>query len=254
MKIVVIGGTGLIGSKLINKLQDKGHEAIAASPSTGVNTITNEGLDQVLKGADMIVDVSNSPSFEDKAVLEFFNTSTRNLLNAAKKAHVKHYVALSVVGTDLLQESGYFRAKLAQENLIKSSGIPYSIVRATQFFEFLNSIVQESMIGEVVHVPTSYIQPMAADDVAEALLQVVLEKPKNGTLDTAGPNRFRFSEIVELYLKATNDPHKVISDAAARYFGTKINDTTLVPQNKARLGSITFENWFVNQRKKQTVK
>lgn len=254
MKIVVIGGTGLIGSKLINKLRDKGHEAIVASPSKGVNTITNEGLDHALEGADMVVDVSDSPSYEDKAVLEFFNTSTHNLLNAAKKAHVKHYVALSVVGTDLLTESGYFRAKLAQENLIKSSGIPYTIVRATQFFEFLNNVVQDSTIGEIVHAPNAYIQPMAADDVAEALLQVALEKPKNGTLDIAGPDSFRFLDIIELYLKATNNPRKVISDVANRYFGTKLNDTTLVPQNKARLGSTTFEDWFKNQRKKQTAR
>lgn len=250
MKIIVVGGTGLIGSKLIKKLRDKGYEAIAASPSTGVNTLTGEGLAHALEGANIVVDVANSPSFEDKAVLELFETSSRNLLKAEKTAGVSHHIALSVVGTDLLTESGYFRAKLAQENLIKSSRIPYTIVRATQFFEFLNSIVQTSTIGQTVHLPTAFIQLIAADDVADALFQVILEKPKNGILDIAGPERFRFSEIVERYLKATNDPRHIISEADARYFGIKLNDNTLVPQKNARLGSINFENWFNSQAKK----
>lgn len=250
MKVIVVGGTGLIGSKLIKKLRDKGYEAIAASPSTGVNTLTGEGLAHALEGAHVVVDVANSPSFEDKAVLEFFETSSGNLLKAEKAAGVSHHIALSVVGTDLLTESGYFRAKLAQENLIKSSHIPYTIVRATQFFEFLNSIVQTSTIGKTVHLPTAFIQPIASDDVVDALFQVILEKPKNGILDIAGPERFRFSDIVERYLKATNDPRKIISEVDARYFGTKLNDNTLVPQKNARLGSINFENWFNSQAKK----
>lgn len=244
MKIVVIGGTGRIGSKLIEKLRKKGHEAIAASPSTGVNTLTKEGLDRVLDGADVVVDVSNSPSFEDKAVLEFFETSTRNLLKAEKAAGVSYHVALSVVGTDLLSESGYFRAKLAQENLIKASRIPYTIVRATQFFEFLNSIIQESATGQTVRVPIAFIQPIASEDVAEALLQVVLSKPKNGIQDIAGPERFQFADIVGKYLKAINDPRKVISEAEGRYYGTKLTGNTLVPQKDAKIGSIDFEHWL----------
>lgn len=250
MKITVIGGTGLIGSKLIKKLRDKGHEAFAASPSTGVNTLTGEGLAHALEGANVVVDVSNSPSFEDKAALEFFETSNRNLLKAEQAAGVSHHIALSVVGTDLLTESGYFRAKLVQENLVKSSLIPYTIVRATQFFEFLNSIIQENTIGQTVHLPTAFIQPIASDDVAEALSQVALQMPKNGILDIAGPERFRFSEIVEKYLKATNNPRKIISDVDARYFGIKLNDNTLVSQKNAHLGSINFENWFNSQRNK----
>lgn len=249
MKIVVIGGTGLIGSKLVNKLKDKGHETIAASPSTGINTLTGEGLKEALKGANVVVDVSNAPSFEDKPVLDFFETSTRHLLKAEESAHVKHHVALSVVGTDRLTDSGYFRAKLSQENLIKSFSIPYTIVRATQFFEFLNSIIQSNMEGEAVHLPIAYIQPIAADDVAEALLQAALEKPRNGILDIAGPKRYRFAEIVEMYLKATNDHRKVIPDVNARYFGIKLNDDTLVPLKTAHLGSVSFETWFNNAKK-----
>ncbi|MFV0339817.1 MAG: SDR family oxidoreductase [Parachlamydiaceae bacterium] len=244
MKIVVVGGTGLIGSKLVNKLSDRGHEVIAASPSRGINTLTGEGLQEALKGASVVVDVSNSPSFEDKAVLEFFERSTRNLLESERSAGVKHHVALSVVGTDRLTESGYFRAKLAQENLIKASPVPYTIVRATQFFEFLDSVVQSSVVGQTVHLPVADIQPIASVDVAEALLQAALDKPKNGISDIAGPKRYRFAEIVELYLKATNDARKVISDGNARYFGTKLSDDTLVPLNKAHLGSVSFETWF----------
>lgn len=250
MKIVVIGGTGLIGKKLIIKLKDKGQDAIAASPSTGVNTLTGEGLAAALKDADVVVDVSNSPSFEDKAVLQFFETSTRNILKAEKDAGVKYHVALSVVGTDLLSDSGYFRAKLAQETLIKSSGIPYTIVRATQFFEFLDGIAESGTVGQTVHLPTAFIQPIASDDVASELMRVVLDKPLNGITETAGPDRFRFSEIIEQYLKAKNDSRKVISDADARYFGTKLAENTLVPQKNSRLGSINFRNWFANQKKK----
>jgi uncharacterized protein YbjT (DUF2867 family) len=250
MKIVVIGGTGLIGSKLVNKLKQKGYEVIAASPSTGVNTITGEGLDHALEGASIVVDVANSPSFEDKAALEFFETSGRNLLEAEKAAGVSHHVALSVVGTDLLTESGYFRAKLAQENLIKLSRIPYTIVRATQFFEFLNSIVQDGTVGQTVHTPNAFIQPIASDDVADALFRVVLEKPKNGILNIAGPERFRFSDIATKYLKAINDTRKATSDDDARYFGIKLNEKDLIPQEKVQLGSINFESWFNSQRKK----
>jgi uncharacterized protein YbjT (DUF2867 family) len=248
MKIVVVGGTGLIGSKLIKKLRDKGHEAITASPSTGVNTLTGEGLAGALVGAHAVVDVANAPSFEDKAVLQFFETSTRNLLKAEQAAGIHHHVALSVVGTDLLTESGYFRAKLAQENLIKSSAIPYTIVRATQFFEFLSGIIQESTVGQTVRLPNAFIQPIASDDVAEALFQVVLEKPKNDIYEIAGPKCFRFSEIIEEYLQATNDPRKTISEMDARYFGTKLDENTLIPQRNAYLGSITFENWFKTQQ------
>ncbi len=250
MKIIVVGGTGLIGSKLIKKLSDKGHEAIAASPSTGVNALTGEGLDSALEGANVVVDVANSPSFEDKAVLAFFETSSRKLLKAEKAAGVSHHIALSVVGADLLPESGYLRAKLAQEHLIQSSLIPYTIVRATQFFEFLSSIVETSTTCETVHVPNAFIQPIASDDVAEALFQVALEKPKNGIVEIAGPDRFRFSEIVERYLKVTHDPRKVSSEADARYFGAKLNDTSLIPQKNASLGTIHFENWFNRQHKK----
>lgn len=249
MKIVVIGGTGLIGSKLVKKLQDLGHEAIAASPSKGINTLTGEGLAEALSGTNVVVDVSNSPSFDDQAVLEFFETSGRNLMAAEKAAHVQHHVALSVVGTDLLSESGYFRAKIAQEKLITSSPVPYTIVRATQFFEFLGGIAQMGTVGETVHLPPAFLQPIAAEDVATALLQVVLDKPQNGIIEIAGPERFRLTEIVEKYLKAIQDPRKVISDADARYSGAKLADNTLVPAKDPQLGSINFKNWFNSQRK-----
>lgn len=253
MKIVVIGGTGLIGSKLVNKLRKLGHEAVAASPSTGVNTLTGEGLADVLKGTNVVVDVANSPSFEDKAVLKFFETSNRNLLAAEKTAGVSHHVALSVVGTDLLLDSGYFRAKMAQENLIKASPIPYTIVRATQFFEFLDSIVQTGIVGEgqTISFSTAFIQPIAAEDVATALSQVVVEKPINGIIEIAGPERFRISELVEKYLKAINDPRRVLSDPNAGYFGSKITNDTLTPHKNPRLGSINFKSWFESQRKQK---
>lgn len=250
MKIVIVGGTGLIGSKLIAKLKSKGHEAIAASPSTGVNTMTGEGLDKILKDTHIVVDVANSPSFEDKAVLEFFETSGRNLLKAEKAAGVGHHVALSVVGTDLLTDSGYFRAKLAQENLIKSSQIPYTIVRATQFLEFLSSIVDGSTRNQVVYAPDAFIQPIAADDVADILHQLVLENPKNKILDIAGPEKFRFEEIMKKYLKAVNDPRSVITEKDALYFGSKLKDDTLVPQGEAVVGDIDFEKWFNNLKHK----
>jgi len=248
MKIVVIGGTGLIGKKLVNKLKALGHDAVAASPSTGVNTLTGEGLAEVLKGTNMVVDVANSPSFEDKAVLEFFETSGRNLIAAEKAAGVGHHIALSIVGTDRFSESGYFRAKLAQENLIKSSGIPYTIVRATQFFEFLDSIAQSGTVGQTVLLPTALLQPIAAEDVATALLQVVLEPAKNSIIEIAGPERFSFAVFVEQYLNATKDPRKVISDVHARYFGAELTDTMLVPGKSARLGSINLKAWLAGQK------
>lgn len=250
MKVVVIGGTGLIGSKLVSKLKALGHEVVAASPSKGINAVTGEGLAEALKGAEVVVDVANSPSFEDKAVLEFFKTSTRNLLAAEKTAGVKHHIALSVVGTDLLPDSGYFRAKVEQENLIKSSSIPYTIVRATQFFEFLESIAQSGVSGEVVHLSPAFLQPIASEDVAAALLKVALEPPINGIIEIAGPEKFPLSEIVERYFKAKNDPRKVVADAEARYFGAKLSDNTLTPGKKARLGSINFTSWFESQGKK----
>lgn len=250
MKIVVIGGTGLIGSKLVSQLKSLEHEVIAASPSTGVNALTGVGLPEALKNADIVVDVANSPSFEDKAVLEFFETSTRNLMAAEKQAGVKHHIALSVVGTDLLQESGYFRAKMAQENLIKSSSIPYTIVRATQFFEFLNSIAKESTIGQTVHLPTAFIQPIAAEDVAEALFHVVSEDPLNGIIEIAGPQKFRFPEIIKEYFLATHDPRTINTDSHARYYNIELRDSELTPSSKnPRLGSTNFESWFKNQSK-----
>lgn len=249
MKVVVIGGTGLIGSKLVNKLKGLGHNALAASPSTGVNVITGEGLDKILNGADVVVDVANSPSFEDKAVLEFFETSSRNLFKAEKKAGVDHHIALSIVGTDRVPESGYLRAKLAQEKLIESSHIPYTIVRSTQFFEFLGGIADSNTDGKTAHLSTAFLQPIAADDVVNALLKVVLEEPTNGIIDIAGPERFRLSDIVEQYLIASKDPRKVIADPEAKYFGAKLIGDMLVPIGDARLGAIYFKNWFSSQKK-----
>ena len=244
MKIVVIGGSGLIGSKTVNRLRDAGHEVVAASPNTGVNTITGEGLPEALAGAQVVVDLANSPSFEDKAVLEFFQTSGRNLLAAEAAAGVGHHVALSVVGTERLQESGYFRGKLAQEKLIKASGIPYTIVRSTQFFEFLRSIVQSGTAEKTVHLSPAYVQPIASDDVAAAMADVTLGKPVNGTIEIAGPERVRLNELVGRYLKATNDPREVVTDVHARYFGAELNDQSLVPGDNPRIGAIRFEDWF----------
>ncbi len=247
MKIVVIGGTGLIGSKLVNKLKSLGHEVVAASPSKGVNAVTGEGLAAVLKNTNVVVDVANSPSFEDKAVLEFFEASTRNLIAAEKAANVGHHIALSVVGSELLPDSGYFRAKIAQENLIKSSKLPYTIVRATQFFEFLDSIAQSNAVGNTINLPAAFLQPIASEDVAAALLKIALEKPINDIIEIAGPERFRIYEIVEQYLKAKKDSRKVIPDVNALYFGAKLTDSTLIPSKKPRLGSINFKSWFDSQ-------
>src|SRR5215813_12497875 len=245
MKIVVIGGSGLIGSKLVMKLREHGHEAIAASPNSGVNTLTAEGLAEVLKGASVVVDVSNSPSWEDSAVLNFFETSTRNLLKYAAEAGLKHFVAVSVVGTDRLSESGYFRAKIAQEKLIKtSSTIPYTIVQATQFFEFLKGIADISMQGDKVHLPHVLFQPMSADDVASAVGRIAEEPPVNGTVEIGGPEQFRVDELVRRRLASLKDSREVIADPNARYSGAKLSEKTLVPANNARLGETSFETWL----------
>src|SRR5258706_11053349 len=244
MKIVVVGGTGLIGSKLVKKLRELGHEVVAAAPATGVNSITGEGLADALKGASVVVDVTNSPSWEDAAVLKFFETSTRNLLSYGAAAGVGHYVALSVVGTERLLESGYFRAKLAQENLIKASSIPYSIVRATQFFEFVKQIADYSTEGNKVRLPPALIQPMAADDVASALGRIAMSSPVNGAVEIGGPEQFRLDELVRRYLAARKDPREVISDPHARYFGIEVSDRTLLPNDHARLAETRFEDWL----------
>src|SRR5690348_13630854 len=244
MKIVVIGGSGLIGSKLVPKLREHGHEAVAASPNSGVNTLTGEGLAEVLKGASVVVDVSNSPSWEDAAVLKFFETSTRNLLAYEASAGVGHHVALSVVGTDRLSESGYFRAKIAQEKLIKDSSIPYSIVHATQFFEFLKGLADISMVANQVHLPPVLFQPMAADDVASGVARVAVGAPLKGMVEIAGPEQFRVDELVRRRLAALKDPREVIADPNARYAGAKLSDKTLVPGSNARLGETRFETWL----------
>jgi uncharacterized protein YbjT (DUF2867 family) len=244
MKIVVIGGSGLIGSKLVNKLREHGHQAVPASPNSGVNTLTGEGLAEALKGAAVVVDVSNSPSWEDAAVLKFFETSTRNLLSYEAAAGVGHHVALSVVGTERLLESGYFRAKIAQENLIKKGSIPYSIVRATQFFEFVKSIADLSTDGGKVHLPPVLIQPMASDDVASAVARVATAAPVNGMVEVGGPEQFRLDVLIRKSLTARHDPREVIADPLARYYGAKVSEKTLVPGDDARLGGMRFENWL----------
>jgi uncharacterized protein YbjT (DUF2867 family) len=244
MKIVVIGGTGLIGSKLVNKLREHGDEAIPAAPNTGVNTITGEGLAEVLKGASVVVDVSNSPSWDDAAVLNFFETSTRNLLTHETTARVKHHVALSVVGTDRLSESGYFRAKIAQEKLIRESSIPHSIVHATQFFEFLKGLADISMVGGKVHLPPVLFQPMAADDVASGVAGVAVGQPVNGIIEIAGPEQYRVDELVRRRLAARKDPREVVPDPNARYGGARVSERTLLPGNNARLGETRFEIWL----------
>src|ERR1700745_2878904 len=244
MKIVVIGGTGLIGSKLVNKLREQGYDAVAAAPNTGVNTLTGEGLADVLKGASVVVDVSNAPDWEDTAVLKFFETSTRNLLTYEAAAGVGHHVALSVVGTDRLSESGYFRAEIAQEKLIKESPIPYSIVRATQFFEFLKGLADISMVGDKVHLPPVLFQPMSADDVASAVGRIAVELPINGTVEIGGPEQFRVDELVRRRLAALKDPREVSADPNARYSGAKLSEKTLVPGSNARLGETRFETWL----------
>jgi len=244
MKIVVIGGTGLIGTKLASKLRQQGHEVVPAARSTGVNAITGEGLDEVLSGSEIVVDVANSPSFEDRAVLTFFETSGRNLLAAEATAKVRHHVALSVVGADRLPENGYFRAKLAQENLIRASRIPYTILRATQFFEFVGGIVDASSDGQIVRLSPALFQPVASDDVAAALADVTLGVPINGIVELAGPEKFSLDEFARKYLIATKDPRKVAADIHARYFGTELDDQSLTPGKNPRLGSVRFEDWL----------
>ena len=244
MKIVVIGGTGLIGSKLVANLRGRGHEAIPAAPNTGVNTLTGEGLDAVLAGADVVVDVANSPSFADAAVLEFFQVSGRNLLAAEARAGVKHHVALSVVGTDKLAASGYFRGKIAQEQLIKAGPIPYTIVHSTQFFEFLGGIAHAGTAGDAVHLSPALVQPISSDDVALAMADYATAPPCNGMVEIAGPERFPLSDLVQQYLLATGDTRKVVADPKALYFGAQLQDATLVPEGVARLGSLTVQSWI----------
>jgi uncharacterized protein YbjT (DUF2867 family) len=244
MKIVVIGGTGLIGSKVVRNLSERGYEVVAASPDSGVNTLTGEGLIEVLDSTSVVVDVSNSPSFEDAAVMEFFQTSTRNLLNAEAAAGVGHHVVLSIVGSDRLPDSGYMRAKVAQEKLIKDSSVPYSIVRATQFFEFVDRIADSFTESNIVRVPSVAFQPLAAEDVARFVTNVAIEPPLNGTVEVAGPERFRFDELIRQGLVASKDPREVIADSNARYFGTELIDDSLVPSGDALHGETRFEDWL----------
>jgi uncharacterized protein YbjT (DUF2867 family) len=244
MKIVVIGGTGLVGSKLVTTLNRQGHVVVAASPSRGVNTITGEGVAAAMEGASVVVDVSNSPSFEHRAALEFFHTSTRNLQVAETAAAVGHHVALSVVGTDRLAESGYFRAKIAQEALIKASSIPYSIVHATQFFEFIKSIADAATDGNTVRLPPVLFQPMASDDVATAVARTAVGAPVNGISEVGGPERFRFDELIRRFLGSRNDPREVVADPGAFYFGAMLAERTLVPEEGAMLGETRFDDWL----------
>jgi uncharacterized protein YbjT (DUF2867 family) len=245
MKIVVIGGSGRIGSKVVNKLHERGHQAVPASPASGVDTLTGEGLAEALEGAAVVVDVSNSPSFEDAAVLKFFQTSTGNLLDAEAAAGVGHHVALSVVGTERLSESGYFRAKIAQEKLIKGSSIPYSIVRATQFFEFIKSIADAATDGNTVRLAPVLIQPMAAEDVASAVGRISVGPPVNGIVEVAGPQQFRLDEFIRRGLRERHDPREVITDPQARYyFGAELDERTLVPGDDASLAETRFEDWL----------
>ena len=251
MKIVVIGGTGLIGSKLVSLLRQRGQEVLAASPDSGVNTITGQGLPEVLVGAQVVVDVSNSPSFEDTAVLKFFQSSTGNLLAAEKAAGVGHHVALSVVGADRLPQSGYMRAKVAQESLIANSGVPYSILRSTQFFEFIGRIADSATEGNVVRLPTAYVQPIVSDDVVAALADVVLGPPANGRVEVAGPEKFRLDELVRSVLTIKHDARQVTGDVHAHYNGAELDDESLVPGTDAnpRLGKTRFETWLRAQQK-----
>jgi uncharacterized protein YbjT (DUF2867 family) len=248
MKIVVIGGTGLIGSKTVAILRQSGHEVVAASPKSGVNSITGEGLKEAMAGAQVVIDLANSPSFEDKAVLEFFETSCRNLLAAEAAAGVRHHVALSIVGTDRTPDNGYFRAKVAQEKLIETSGIPYTIVRATQFLEFLGAIAASATDGKIVRLSPGLFQPIAADDVAAAVADAALAAPRNGIVEIAGPEPAPFDEIIARYLKAIGDPREVVRDTEARYFGGRVEERSLVPLGEARLGRIGLDEWLRRSR------
>ena len=244
MKLVVIGGTWLIGSKLVSNLRAQGHEAVPASPDTGVNTLTGVGVANALQGASVVIDASNSPSFEERAVMDFFTTSTRNILKHAAAAGVKHYVALSVVGTERIPDSPYLRAKNAQETLIKGGGIPFTIVHATQFFEFVTRIADEATLGTTVRLPPVLIQPMAADDVAKAVGRVAVGAPVNGTVEVGGPEQFRFDDLIRQGLGARNDPRDVVVDPHARYFGAELGERSLIPGDNARLGEIHFQKWL----------
>ncbi len=248
MKIVIFGGTGLIGTKLVNTLRQKGHEVVTASPSRGINSVTGEGLAAALVGAQVVVDVTNSPSFEDKAVLEFFETSTRNLLAAEVVAGVGHHIALSVVGSDRLPGSGYLRAKVAQEKLIQASPVPYTIVRATQFFEFVGSIANSATDGQTVRLPSALLQPVVSDDVAAALAGIAVADPLNRMVELAGPEAIPLDELVRKFLKANRDPRTVITDDKAHYFGTPLNLRSLVPGENPRLGTTHFEAWLSTQK------
>jgi uncharacterized protein YbjT (DUF2867 family) len=248
MKIVVIGGTGLIGSKTVAILRQGGHEVLAASPNSGVNTLTGEGVAAAVAGADVVIDLANSPSFEARAVLAFFETAGRNLLAAESAAGVRHHVALSIVGTDRMPDNGYFRAKVAQEKLIEASGIPYTIIRSTQFMEFLRGIAQEAAEGNIVRISTGPFQPIAADDVAASVADVALAPPRNGIVEIAGPERAPFSEIVARYLEGMGDPRTVVGDPEARYFGGRVEAHSLVPMGEAHLGRIGLDEWLRRQQ------
>lgn len=244
MKIVVIGGTGLIGSKLVGRLAGEGQDVVPASPETGVDTYTGAGLEQALDGTEVVVDVSNAPVLDDASVLDFFQTTTRNVLAAETAAGVRHHVVLSIVGTDRLQDSGYFRGKLAQEEAVQAASVPYTILRATQFFEFIGRIVDSSTEGDTVHLPPVLIQPEAADDVAAALADIAVGAPVNGIVELAGPDAFRFDELARRFLSASNDPRRVIADVDARYAGAELSEHSLTPGENARIAPTRFENWL----------
>ena len=244
MKIVVIGGSGLIGSKLVKRLREDGHEPLAASPDSGVDTLTGEGLAEALEGAEVVVDVSNAPVLDDDAVLEFFQTSSRNILAAEDAAGVTHHVVLSIVGTDRVHDSGVYRAKLAQEEAVKAAGVPYTILRATQFFEFIGRIADSNTDGETVHLPPALVQPEAADDVAAELAEVAVSAPVNGIVELAGPERFRLDELARRVLSANNDPRRVTADVHARYFGAELDDHSLTPGTNPRIAATRFEDWL----------
>ncbi|MDX0555395.1 NAD(P)H-binding protein [Sinorhizobium medicae] len=250
MKIVIIGGTGLIGSKTADRLRKKGHEVIAAAPKTGVNTLTGEGLAEVLENTEVVIDLANSPSFEDKAVLEFFQTAGRNLMAAEMYAGVKHHIALSIVGTDRLPDSGYLRAKVAQEKIIREGNIPYTIVRSTQFMEFLGGIAQEGTVGDTARLSTGFLQPIASDDVADFVAEAALVVPANGIIEICGPERARLCDFAARYLKAIGDTRNVVADPQARYFGAKLEDGSFVSNNHPRIGRIRFDDWFATTLRK----
>jgi uncharacterized protein YbjT (DUF2867 family) len=250
MKIVVIGGTGLIGSKTVERLRKKGHDVVAAAPNTGVNTLTGEGVAEAVAGASVVVDLANSPAFDEKSALDFFRTAGHNLLSAEAAAGVKHHIALSVVGTERLQGSGYFRGKHAQEELIRSSGIPYTIVHSTQFYEFMGAIAQSGASGQTVHLPSALFQPIAADDVADIMADVALGSPVNRMIEIAGPDRVRMSDAVMQFLKATNDPRTPVADPHALYFGIELTDSTLVPGDNPRLGRMRYDDWLKQSARK----